>query len=614
VSITTPTTLPEPPTEAPPQPARAPVRSQHQAIVVIERRMARQGDPKPESAAPGWQWTLGNARVGDLFDQLFAEARLTWSSAVVPEESTATFAALGPRMASQQSVVGYDGNLQIRSQALTQKPEDGEPLYLIFNGERFPICDLNDAILVHRQNRCDATLIDFPRNKPKKSYEEKIQFDADGRVKKVNRSYDQHEENSLRVDRDWPVIIVLSADAMKALLDVSLPHRINQWPAAMLRAGLLVRGSTIPGRSFSLLDREHLFEMNELILRLKPQWLSTAGSLVDQGEKIWVGRNVRIDSSANLLGPIAIGDDVEIGPDAVVVGPTTIGRGCKIGAGIVLKRSVVMPDTTVAGAALKAHALSQAIVLGGDQPTIQALTPEQEPRGGIDFKSLSVDRPIRIETVLEGGATPALTGARYKAFCTTKRFMDVLGALAAIAFTLPFYPLVMLAIWLNSPGPIFYGAVRQGRGGKNFKCWKFRTMVVNADEIKRKLMVQNEVDGPQFKMKNDPRIFFVGRWLRKLNVDEWPQFWNVLFGQMSVVGPRPSPEKENQMCPAWREARLSVRPGITGLWQVSRRRDRGETDFQEWIYYDVQYIKKQSIWLDLKIFLKTFRVALGGGQ
>jgi lipopolysaccharide/colanic/teichoic acid biosynthesis glycosyltransferase len=335
---------------------------------------------------------------------------------------------------------------------------------------------------------------------------------------------------------------------------------------------------------------------------------------VDQGEKIWVGKNVRIDSSANLLGPIAIGDDVEIGPDAVVVGPTTIGRGSKIGAGIVLKRSVVMPDTTIAGATFKAHALSQAIVLGGDQPTIQALTPEQEPASGIDLRSLSVDRPIRIETVLEGGTTPALTGFRFKAFCAAKRVFDIIGAVVAILLTLPAYPLVMVAIWINSPGPIFYGAVRQGRGGKNFKCWKFRTMVVNADEIKRKLMIQNEVDGPQFKMKNDPRIFFVGRWLRKLNVDELPQFWNVLRGEMSVVGPRPSPEKENQMCPAWREARLSVRPGITGLWQVSRRRDRGETDFQEWIYYDVQYIKKQSIWLDLKIFLKTFLVAAGGGQ
>ena len=609
----TPTAEILPQTPAPAEPARGLRRGMHQAIVVVERRMARQNDPKVEHQVPGWQWTLGNARVGELYDQLFAEAQLTWTSLVVPEENAATFAALTPGATSVQPMVAYDGTLSIRASSLTIKPDDGEPVYLIFNGDRFPICDLNDAILVHRQNRSDVTLIDFPRKNPK-GYEEKIHMDADGRVQRVHRHYEQRD-SSLTVERDWPVIVVLSAEAMKTLLDVALPHRMNQWPAAMLRAGLMVRGSTIPGRSFSLHDREHLFELNEVILRMKPEWLSQAGGLVDQGERVWVGKNVKIDSTANLLGPIAIGDNVEIGPDAVIVGPTTIGRGCKIGAGVVLKRSVVFPDTTLASAAFKNHALSQSIVLGGDHPTIQALTPDRDigSRSG-DFRSLSVDRPIKIETVLEGGATPALTGAQYRAFLAAKRLMDIGGSLIALAVSLPFYPLLMLAIYLSSPGPIFYGAVRQGRGGKNFRCWKFRTMVINADEIKRKLMIKNEVDGPQFKMKDDPRIFRVGKILRKLNIDEWPQFFNVLIGQMSLVGPRPSPEKENQMCPAWREARLSVRPGITGLWQVSRRRDRGETDFQEWIYYDVQYIKKQSVWLDFKICLKTLAVAIGGGQ
>ena len=574
--------------------------------------MVRQGDPKSEPLVPGWHWTLGNTRVGDLFDQLFADARITWSSLVIPEEAQTTFAGMNPRLAAAQPVVPYDGTLQIRPTALTTKPDGGEPVFVIVNGDHFPVCDLSDAISIHRQNRCDATLIDFPQRN-KKAYEEKIQFEKDGRVKRVNRSYDDGIDNGLRVDRDWPVLIVLSADAMRQLLDKPLPHRVSQWPSAMLRAGLLVRGSTIQGRCFSLYDREHLFELNELVLRLRPHWIAGAGGLVDQGEKIWVGKNVHVDSTANLLGPIAIGDNVEIGPDVVIVGPTTIGHGSKIGAGIVLKRSVVLPNTTLAAAAFKTHAISQAIVLGGDQPMIQALTADQVP-DFTDIRSMSIDRPIRLETVLEGGATPALTGFSYRAFRAGKRASDVIGALLALALTGPFYPFIMLAVYFNSPGPIFYGAVRQGRGGKNFTCWKFRTMVVNADEIKRKLMIQNEVDGPQFKIKNDPRIFFVGKWLRKLNMDEWPQFWNVLVGQMSVVGPRPSPEKENQMCPAWREARLSVRPGITGLWQVSRRRDRGETDFQEWIYYDVQYIKKQSFWLDVKIFFKTFLVALGGGQ
>jgi lipopolysaccharide/colanic/teichoic acid biosynthesis glycosyltransferase/carbonic anhydrase/acetyltransferase-like protein (isoleucine patch superfamily) len=598
--------------------SRGVLRSQHQAIVVVERRMGRADDPKAEQMAPGWSWVLGNARIGELFDQLFAEARLTWSSLVVPEEQHATFSELCAPVSAPQSFVAYDGRLQINRTSLTTTPEDGEPLYLIFNGHRFPICDLRTAIEVHRQNRCDATLIDFPQPR-KKAYDEKFQIDGEGRVKKVDRSYGR-ERDTLHADRDWPVLIVMSSQAMKAMMDVSLPHRINQWPGAMLRAGLHLRGGTIPGRSYSLHDREHLFELNEAILRNDPQWLARAGGLEDQGQKVWVGKNVKIDSTANVIGPVVIGDDVEIGKDAVIVGPTTIGRGAKIGAGIILKRAVVLPRTTLASATLKAHTLSHAIVLGEDTPSVQAITQVGEasdaPDGddSADLRTLSFERPIKLEKVLESQMAP-LTGFQYRSFRHAKRAVDIVGSLVALICTMPMWPFLALGIKLNSPGgPIFYGAVRQGRGGKNFRCWKFRTMKPDAEKDQFKLRSKNEVDGPQFKMKDDPRIFKLGRIMRKLNLDELPQFWNVLIGQMSIVGPRPSPEKENQMCPAWREARLSVRPGITGLWQVSRKRDRDDTDFQEWIYYDVQYIKKQSIWLDFKIIFKTLLVAMGGGQ
>jgi len=225
---------------------------------------------------------------------------------------------------------------------------------------------------------------------------------------------------------------------------------------------------------------------------------------------------------------------------------------------------------------------------------------------------MALERPIGPAKVIEAAGRPRpLNDFRQQAYFFTKRAMDIVCSLLFLTFTLPFYPFIALAIKMNSPGPVFFSHLRQGRGGKNFKCWKFRTMATNADAIKDELMEQNEVDGPQFKIKRDPRIFWVGSWLRKLNIDEWPQFFNVLIGDMSIVGPRPSPDRENQMRPAWREARLSVRPGITGLWQVSRKREV-ETDFQEWIYYDVQYVKKQSIWLDIKILVKTVRVVLRG--
>jgi lipopolysaccharide/colanic/teichoic acid biosynthesis glycosyltransferase len=145
---------------------------------------------------------------------------------------------------------------------------------------------------------------------------------------------------------------------------------------------------------------------------------------------------------------------------------------------------------------------------------------------------------------------------------------------------------------------------RQGLNGKEFNCLKFRTMVTGAHKIQEKLRVVSQVDGPQFKMADDPRISTFGWFLRETYIDEIPQFLNVLLGQMSVVGPRPSPESENTLCPFWRDARLSVRPGITGLWQVHRTR-QPMRDFQEWIHYDIEYVRNLSLRMDLWICWQT---------
>jgi lipopolysaccharide/colanic/teichoic acid biosynthesis glycosyltransferase len=188
-----------------------------------------------------------------------------------------------------------------------------------------------------------------------------------------------------------------------------------------------------------------------------------------------------------------------------------------------------------------------------------------------------------------------------------KRCFDVVFAMLVLTVTLPLYPLVLLAIWLEDGRPFFYLQTREARGGREFRCIKFRSMRKDADRVKAQL--SNQADGPQFFIANDPRMTRVGVMLRKLNVDELPQFFNVLLGDMSVVGPRPSPRRENQYCPPWREARLSVRPGITGLWQVQRTRRQG-LDFQEWIKYDIEYVERLSFLLDMRIIVKTFWVLI----
>src|SRR5262249_47777473 len=156
-----------------------------------------------------------------------------------------------------------------------------------------------------------------------------------------------------------------------------------------------------------------------------------------------------------------------------------------------------------------------------------------------------------------------------------KRAFDVAFSLVAIAATLPVYPIVGLAILLEDGGPVFYAHRRETVGGREFPCLKFRSMRKEAETAKARLAATNEAAGPQFFIPDDPRVTRVGRLIRKWKIDELPQFLNVLAGHMSVVGPRPSPYRENQFCPAWREARLSVRPGITGLWQTSRTRQKG---------------------------------------
>jgi lipopolysaccharide/colanic/teichoic acid biosynthesis glycosyltransferase len=190
------------------------------------------------------------------------------------------------------------------------------------------------------------------------------------------------------------------------------------------------------------------------------------------------------------------------------------------------------------------------------------------------------------------------------AYATIKRGVDIVGSLAALLVLTPVMLVISTMIWLEDGRPIFFGHERQGRGGRPFQCWKFRTMHRDAERIAQALDEYNICDGPQVFIQDDPRVNRVGRALRRMHLDELPQFWNVLVGEMSLVGPRPSPDQENRFCPAWREMRLSVRPGITGLWQVERTRLPGE-DFQEWIKYDIEYVRRASLWLDVRILART---------
>jgi exopolysaccharide biosynthesis polyprenyl glycosylphosphotransferase len=190
-----------------------------------------------------------------------------------------------------------------------------------------------------------------------------------------------------------------------------------------------------------------------------------------------------------------------------------------------------------------------------------------------------------------------------------KRLFDMLSSLVALIALSPLMISVAIAIKLTSRGAILFKQLRVGQHGKPFHMLKFRSMISNAEELKAKLMAQNEQTGPVFKMRRDPRITAVGRFIRKFSIDELPQLVNVLRGEMSVVGPRPPVPVEVAKYEAWQRRRLSVRPGLTCVWQVS---GRNEISFEEWMYLDMQYIDHWSLGQDFQLILKTLPVVLTG--
>ena len=190
-----------------------------------------------------------------------------------------------------------------------------------------------------------------------------------------------------------------------------------------------------------------------------------------------------------------------------------------------------------------------------------------------------------------------------------KRFFDWFAVLIAIILLSPVFLFIMLGIKLTSRGPVFYRQVRCGMNGRKFTLFKFRSMVVGAEMKKRALQQKNEMNGPVFKMKRDPRVTGFGRFLRKFSLDELPQLYNVLRGDMSLVGPRPALPAEVDLYESWQRRRLSMKPGITCVWQVS---GRNRIDFDRWMEMDLQYIDDFSLWLDFKILLRTVFVVLTG--
>jgi len=195
-----------------------------------------------------------------------------------------------------------------------------------------------------------------------------------------------------------------------------------------------------------------------------------------------------------------------------------------------------------------------------------------------------------------------------KAYHFLKRIIDICGAILGIILLSPIMIAIILAIKFDSDGPAFFSQPRVGKDGEIFNMYKFRSMVVNAEKLLNNIKDKNEMSGPMFKMKNDPRITRVGRFIRNTSIDELPQLFNVLKGEMSLVGPRPNLPKEVAQFNDVHRLKLLAKPGITCYWQVMGRNNIG---FEEWMKLDIRYIEERSFWVDLKLIFKTVVVLFG---
>lgn len=422
---------------------------------------------------------------------------------------------------------------------------------------------------------------------------ERVLLDREGRVRSIRRFY----QGITRVDRAAGSIAYAYVP-VAAMADVHY-EELTALPVALARRGVLVRDIPLECDLFDATTEHDFLALSELVL-MRTLAGPTPSEYSKLDKQMHGGRGAIVHTSARLVGPVIVQAGANIGANATIIGPTIIGKSCRVGAGALVAQAVLPNDAVVEAGASVRHCVSPKLV-----------SREAPARGAdpLDFQAppqLDVKGPESIAPELEDaglGRRSALAG---------KRAFDIIASALGLVVLSPLMALVAILIKIDSRGPVFFYHYREGRLGKVFPCLKFRTMRSDAHQLQRKLLEQNDLDGPHFKISRDPRITRLGRLLRNTNIDELPQLFNVLIGQMSLVGPRPSPFRENQICVPWRRARLSVRPGITGLWQICRS-ERGSGDFQQWIYFDILYVRHMTCWLDFKILVATLW-ALGTGR
>jgi len=504
---------------------------------------------------------------------------------------------------AKSDIIYYKENLPVPLGA-TNRPK-ANSWFLISNGRFATQIDHQRFYKILAQLQADVIAVNvMPQLR---ANHEKVLTTSRSKLVGVRRLYSDFTQPAPIPD-DWPHHLFIKTDVLNRLLvDGALPLAFSTFINNCSTNSLTVCSLNIGGTMLDL-DTEV-----SLVSFLETRFNSLVKNLPNLNnncqKKIAARDNVMISPSARLFGKVLFGQNVSIGQNAIIIGPTIICNDVILAQGAVIRTSIIGTGVSVPQ---NGHVQNRVLIGQVPKREIMRLGSSQSPHRKrprqIKTDRLNTSRNNKPICKISG-TNNFRTWPRFSYPNCLKRIADIIAAITVLILFAPVLPVIALAIKLTSRGPVFFKDARQGLHGKEFYCLKFRSMIVGADKIQDILRIASQVDGPQFKIVNDPRLSTVGRFLRDTYLDEVPQFFNVLLGQMSIVGPRPSPEAENTLCPPWRDARLSVQPGITGLWQVCRTRQPMK-DFQEWIYYDIKYVKELSLKMDLWICWQTTKKLL----
>lgn len=475
----------------------------------------------------------------------------------------------------------------------------GEEPFLVVNSNLFVgHVDLAEFIKFHFERDSIATV--GVSRVDGNGIREDIRFDSDKSIKGFYRNYSATDKES-----QWKSsgVYLFNPCVFRFIDENNYMDIKEQLIPALLKESLNVFASEIEGFHFRLNSTDDYINIHRGAL-LKDDYTGYLKGKEEIEEEVWIGRNAVISPNAYLLGPIIIGNDCTVDNGAQIIGPASVGNGCQISSGALIRESILWDGVSISNGSKIEYSIIGESSHVPDNYHVKNMIVLDGLRAE-DVNLIPFDYSIKAAADLSGIMSKAFI--RQMIYRAVKRTMDIILSAVGAILLLPLFLLIAITIKIDSAGPVFYIQSRCGLRGKLFNMIKFRTMVADADKLYKELISRNKLDSPVFKMSNDPRVTKVGNLLRKTSLDEIPQLFNVLKGEMSLVGPRPLITDEMKFSSTWRDTRLKVKPGITGLWQVQGRSD---APFHDWIKYDVYYVRNQSFWLDLKILFKTIKVVL----